>query len=196
MRVEILREANESQLCSTLAFSAREFEAYFAANKVRAPENVSSSSIAHWTMLVREKSGCLFVCMRDDNLLESASTLSNNDSININNHNINFNNDNINNMDGFIFTYTKGACTHIWLAITASHARQKGVMQTLFNAVESHARASGFTQLSVNTMPSVFTAMPGFLLKNGFVKVAESLVAEGTASQTAKWSFTKTIPHK
>ncbi|KAJ3267074.1 hypothetical protein HDU77_007014 [Chytriomyces hyalinus] len=191
MRVEILRgEANESQLCSALAFSAREFEAYFAANKVRAPENVSASSIAHWTMLMREKSGCMFMCMRDDNpLLESASTLSNNDSININN-------DNINNMDGFVFTYTKGPCTHIWLAITASHARQKGVMQTLFNAVESHARASGFTQLSVNTMPSVFTAMPGFLLKSGFVKVAESLVAEGTPSQTAKWSFTKTIPHK
>ncbi|KAI8829820.1 hypothetical protein BJ741DRAFT_372925 [Chytriomyces cf. hyalinus JEL632] len=185
MRVEILREANESQLCSALAFSAREFEAYFAANKVRAPENVSSSSIAHWAMLVREKSGCLFMCMGDDDRLESASTSSNNDTIN--------NNGNNNNMDGFVFTYTKGAYTHIWLAITASHARQKGVMQTLFNAVESRARASGFTQLSVNTMPSVFTAMPGFLLKNGFVKVAESLVAEGTPLQTARWSFTKTI---
>ncbi|KAJ3242110.1 hypothetical protein HDU81_007864 [Chytriomyces hyalinus] len=174
MRVEILQDANESQLRPALAFSTREFEAHFAASKVSAPENPSASSIAHWTMLVREKSGCVFLCLGEE------STSSNSDN----------NNDTI---DGLVFTYTKGSHTHIWLAITASHARQKGVMKALFNAVESHAQASGFTQLSVNTLPSVFTAMPGFLVKNGFIKVGESFLAEGTPLQTAKWSFTKTI---
>ncbi|KAI8609981.1 hypothetical protein BC830DRAFT_1147832 [Chytriomyces sp. MP71] len=134
--------------------------AEFAPYAVLAPAQAATSDPTHWQTLVTEKAGTIHRCHLNDIL------------------------------SGLIFTYANPSGTHIWLAVTAVHARRKGVMRALFASVL--ARESVGFIVTVNTLPEVFVDMPPFLESQGFHLQAEESVTDGIRS-TRKLRFQKVV---
>lgn len=101
-----------------------------------------------------------------------------------------------NEITAFVFTFRRSpdaSQLHIWIAGCKSAYRRKGIMSSLFEAVEQRSAAQGYIMLTVNTYPEKFTNMPSFLESMKYEVISTTPGADDPGGLGTKLGYAKNL---